>query len=75
MNVSSAQLRHLNPFPRNLGEVLGKFEKVLIPELNTGQLRLLINGQFNINAKGLNKIQGKPFLVEEIERSIESILD
>ena len=73
-SVSHAHLRHLNPFPRNLGEVLSNFQHVLIPELNTGQLRLLINGHFNTHAKGLNKVQGKPFLVEEIEHAIDQIL-
>jgi len=72
--VSSAHLRYLNPMPRNLGELLSKFDKVLIPELNTGQLRLLIRGRFLVDARGLNKVQGKPFLVEEIEQAIDLIL-
>jgi 2-oxoglutarate/2-oxoacid ferredoxin oxidoreductase subunit alpha len=69
--VSSTHLRYLNPMPRNLGQVLGGFKKVLIPELNTGQLRLLIRGNFLVDARGLNKVQGKPFLVEEIEEAID----
>ncbi len=75
LKVSSAHLRYLNPMPRNLGEVLKGFKKVLIPELNMGQLRLLIRGKFLVDAKGLNKVQGKPFLVEELEQAINLMLD
>jgi 2-oxoglutarate ferredoxin oxidoreductase subunit alpha len=74
-SVSSAQLRYLNPFPRNLGEVLSKFKQVLIPELNDGQLRLLIRGRYLTDARGLNKVQGKPFLVEEVQQAIELMLN
>ena len=72
--VSAAHLRHLNPMPRNLGEVLKRFKRVLIPELNMGQLRLLIRGKFLVDARGLNKVQGKPFLVEEITQAIDLML-
>jgi 2-oxoglutarate ferredoxin oxidoreductase subunit alpha len=67
-------LRHLNPFPANLGDVLKRFTKVLIPELNLGQLRLLVRGQFLVDAAGLNKVQGKPFVVREIVSKIEEML-
>ncbi|MEO0515627.1 MAG: hypothetical protein AAF086_10115, partial [Planctomycetota bacterium] len=73
-SVSSAQLRYLNPMPQNLGDVLKKFRGVLIPELNDGQLRLLIRGKYLADARGLNKVQGKPFLVEEVEQAIELML-
>jgi 2-oxoglutarate ferredoxin oxidoreductase subunit alpha len=73
-SVASAHLRHLSPMPANLGEVLKAYQKVLIPELNTGQLRLLIRGRFLVDARGLNKVQGKPFLVEEIEEAIDLML-
>ncbi len=72
--VSSIHLRHLNPFPRNLGEVLGRFETVLVPELNLGQLRTLIRARYLVDAVGLNKVQGKPFKVSEIIKAIEAIL-
>ena len=72
--VGHAHLRHLNPFPANLGEVLKRFKKVLIPELNLGQLKLLIRGQFLVDAVGLNKVQGKPFVVREIVGKIEELL-
>src|SRR5262249_45608377 len=61
--VSSIHLRHLNPFPRDLGEILRRFDKVLVPELNLGQLSVLIRARYLVDAKGLNKIQGKPFKV------------
>ena len=73
-SVSSAHLRYLNPFPRNLGEVLRRFERVLIPELNLGQLRWLVRARFLVDAVGLNKVQGKPFKVSEIARRIEELL-
>ena len=73
-SVSSLHLRHLNPMPRNLGDVLRKFKKVLVPELNTGQLRLLLRGKFLVDARGFNKIFGKPFLVEELEHAIDRMV-
>jgi len=72
--VSAAHLRYLNPMPKNLGEVLAGFEKVLIPELNTGQLRMLIRAKYLVDARGLNKVQGQPFLIGEIEQAIELML-
>ena len=72
--VASAHLRHLNPMPSNLGEVLGRYDKILIPELNSGQLRMLIRSKFLVNAQGLNKVAGKPFQVVEIERAIDAAL-
>jgi 2-oxoglutarate ferredoxin oxidoreductase subunit alpha len=73
-SVSAAHLRYLNPMPKNLGDVLKRFDRVLIPELNNGQLRLLIRGRFLCDARGLNKIQGKPFLIEEIAQAIDLML-
>jgi len=72
--VSSIHLRYLNPFPANLGDVLRRFEKVLVPELNLGQLSMLIRARYLVDAIGLNKIQGKPFRVSEITRAIEELL-
>ncbi|HEV3256713.1 MAG TPA: hypothetical protein VG013_07540 [Gemmataceae bacterium] len=72
--VAQAHLRYLNPMPRNTGAVLKRYKKVLIPELNAGQLSLLLRGRFLVDAVGLNKIQGKPFLVSEIEQKIEELL-
>jgi 2-oxoglutarate ferredoxin oxidoreductase subunit alpha len=72
--VAHAHLRYLNPMPKNTGEVLKKYKKVLVPELNAGQLRMLLRSQFLVDAVGLNKIQGKPFLVSEIENKIAELL-
>jgi 2-oxoglutarate ferredoxin oxidoreductase subunit alpha len=72
--VAHAHLRYLNPMPKNTGEVLKRYKKVLVPELNAGQLSLLLRAQFLVDAQGLNKIQGRPFLVSEIEQKIEEML-
>ncbi|MFQ5731761.1 MAG: 2-oxoacid:acceptor oxidoreductase subunit alpha [Planctomycetaceae bacterium] len=74
-SVAHAHLRYLNPFPGNLEELLTRYDKVLVPELNTGQLRFLLRGTFLVDAIGLNKVQGKPFLVSEIADKIEELLD
>lgn len=73
--VSQAHLRWLSPFPRNLKQVLGSFKHVLIPELNMGQLRMMIRARFLVDAKGLNKVEGQPFLIEEIIAASEMLLD
>ena len=72
--VSQAHLRHLNPFPSNLGEVLDRFENVLLPELSAGDLALLLRARFLKDIKPLNKIAGQPFKVREILEAIESIV-
>jgi 2-oxoglutarate ferredoxin oxidoreductase subunit alpha len=73
-SVSSIHLRYLNPFPKNLGEVLKRFDKVLVCELNLGQLRMLLRARFLVDAFGLNKVQGKPFKVSEIVDAVERLL-
>lgn len=75
LSVAHCHLRYLNPFPRNLGEVLRRYDRVLVPELNTGQLRMILRGTFLVDALGLNKIKGKPFLVSEIVNRIEEVLN
>ena len=74
MPVSCAHLRYLNPFPPNLGDVLARFDRVLIPELNLGQLRMLIRGRYLVDAVGLNKVSGRPFLIREIEEKIAELV-
>jgi 2-oxoglutarate ferredoxin oxidoreductase subunit alpha len=74
-SVAHAHLRYLNPFPRNLGDIVKRYEKILIPELNTGNLKLLIRAEFLVDAKGFNKIQGKPFLVGELVARINNMLE
>ncbi len=72
--VAHAHLRYLNPFPTNLGEILQLYDRVLIPELNRGQLRMLVRAEFLVDAVGLNKVQGKPFAVREVVKKIEDML-
>ncbi|RPH38839.1 MAG: 2-oxoacid:acceptor oxidoreductase subunit alpha, partial [Planctomycetota bacterium] len=69
--VARAHLRHLNPFPSNLGKVLSKYKKILVPEMNLGQLLFLLRAKFLVDAKGVNKVQGKPFRVSELIEVIE----
>lgn len=68
--VAHAHLRYLNPLPKNTGDVLARYRRVLVPELNAGQLRALLRGRFLVDCVGLNKMQGKPFLVSEVEEAI-----
>jgi 2-oxoglutarate ferredoxin oxidoreductase subunit alpha len=68
--VACAQLRHLNPLPANTGEVLGSYDRVLVPEMNTGQLALLLRAKFLIDAESLCKVQGQPLFAAEIERAV-----
>jgi 2-oxoglutarate ferredoxin oxidoreductase subunit alpha len=72
--VASAHLRYLNPMPKNIGDVLKRYKKVLVPELNAGQLRMLLRATYLVDAVGLNKVQGRPFLVSEIEKKIVEML-
>ena len=59
--VAQAHLRHLNPFPRNLGDVLRSYDRVLIPEMNLGQLLKLVRAEFLVDAAGYNRVRGLPF--------------
>ena len=74
-SVASAHLRYLNPFPRNLGNVLGRYRQVLVPELNLGQLALLIQGRYPVRVISLNKVQGQPFQIREIAAKIDDVLE
>ena len=73
-SVSSIHLRYLNPFPKNLGTVFSKFNKVLVPELNLGQLSTMLRARFLIKAIGLNKVQGRPLKISEIKNKINQLL-
>ena len=74
LSVAHAHLRHLHPFPRNLGDILASYDHILVPELNMGQLRLLIQARFLRPVAGLNKVKGKPFTVAEIMSTIKELL-
>lgn len=73
--VTQAHLRHLNPLPSDLGDVLSRFKRVLIPEMNMGQLSRVVRAEFVIDAVGFNKIQGRPFKVEEIVTRVRKLLE
>jgi 2-oxoglutarate ferredoxin oxidoreductase subunit alpha len=74
-SVSSIHLRHLNPFPKNLEQILGRFDRVLIPELNMGQLALLLRAKFLVPAISYGKVKGKPFKISEIVARIEEVYE
>jgi 2-oxoglutarate/2-oxoacid ferredoxin oxidoreductase subunit alpha len=72
--IGHLHLRFLNPFPENLGEVLKRYKKILVPELNMGQLSWMLRAKYLIDAIGLNKIQGRPFKQNELDQKIEEVL-
>lgn len=73
-DVAHLHLRHLNPFPKNLGDILESYEKVLVPEMNTGQLVKLVRAKYLVPAEGFNKIQGLPFTTSELKNKIKELL-
>jgi 2-oxoglutarate ferredoxin oxidoreductase subunit alpha len=72
--IGHVHLRHLNPLPRNLGSVLKRYKRVVVPEMNMGQLVWVLRARYLVDAEGFNKIQGKPFKQAEIEAKIEEVL-
>ncbi|MBI3647450.1 MAG: 2-oxoacid:acceptor oxidoreductase subunit alpha [Actinobacteria bacterium] len=74
-SVAAAHLRHLHPFPANIGEVLSRYPKVLIPEMNLGQLALLIRARYLVDARTYSKVQGLPIFADELEHEILRALD
>jgi 2-oxoglutarate ferredoxin oxidoreductase subunit alpha len=72
--VSSIHIRYLNPFPKNLGGVLSRFKKVLVPELNLGQLALMLRARYLVDAIPHSKVKGRPFTVHELVERIEQLL-
>jgi 2-oxoglutarate ferredoxin oxidoreductase subunit alpha len=72
--VAQAHLRHLNPFPANLGEVLHRYDKVLVPEINLGQLALLLRGKYLVDVISYNRVRGLPFQAAELAGTIEEVL-
>jgi 2-oxoglutarate ferredoxin oxidoreductase subunit alpha len=73
--VAQAHLRHLNPFPANLGEVLAHYDKVLLPEINLGQLALLLRGRFLTDVISYNRVRGLPFRAAELVTVIQDVID
>jgi 2-oxoglutarate ferredoxin oxidoreductase subunit alpha len=74
-SVGHVHLRFLNPLPRNLGDVIKRFKHVLVPEMNMGQLLMVLRAKYLVDAQGYDKIQGKPFKQSEIEQKIDEILE
>jgi 2-oxoglutarate ferredoxin oxidoreductase subunit alpha len=72
--VAQAHLRHLNPFPSNLAEVLRRYDKVLVPEINLGQLALLLRGRFLVDVISYNQVRGLPFQSAELAGVIEDVI-
>ncbi len=75
IKVAHAHLRHLNPFPANLGEVLARYPKVVLPEMNLGQLALLLRGHFLVDVQSVTKVEGMAFRADEVEGVIDAALD
>ena len=73
--IGHVHLRHLNPLPRNLGELMERYRHVLVPEMNMGQLSLVLRAKYLVDVKSYNKIQGRPFKQSELEGKIEEILE
>jgi 2-oxoglutarate ferredoxin oxidoreductase subunit alpha len=73
-DVSHIHVRHIWPMPANLGELLKSYDKVLVPEMNTGQFKTVLRDQFLVDARPLNKVSGQPFTIAEIEAAIEDLL-
>ncbi|MFC1233343.1 2-oxoacid:acceptor oxidoreductase subunit alpha [Streptomyces sp. Sce081] len=73
--IAQAHLRHLNPFPKNLGEVLGRYEKVIVPEMNLGQLATLIRAKYLIDARSHNQVNGMPFKAEQLAQVLKEAID
>ncbi len=74
LDVSHIHVRHIWPLPKNLGKLLHSFEKVIVPEMNTGQFKTVLRDQYLVDAKPLNKVSGQPFTIAEIEAAIEGAL-
>ena len=72
--IGHVHLRHLNPLPPNLGDVIRRFGRVLVPELNLGQLLWVLRAKYLVDAEGLNKIQGRPFRQAELEEKFVEMI-
>ncbi len=73
-SAAQAHLRHLNPFPANLGDVLRRYDKVLVPEINLGQLALLLRGRYLVDVISYNRVRGLPFRAAELAEAIEEVI-
>ncbi|MEO7680716.1 MAG: 2-oxoglutarate ferredoxin oxidoreductase subunit alpha, partial [Sphingomonas sp.] len=74
LDVSHIHIRHIVPMPANMAVLLKGYERILVPEMNTGQLKTVLRDQFLVDAQPLNKVSGQPFRIAEIEAAIEAAL-
>jgi 2-oxoglutarate/2-oxoacid ferredoxin oxidoreductase subunit alpha len=74
IDISHAHIKYLNPFPKNLGELIENFNHILVPEMNSGQLVKMIRDKYFVDAVGINKVKGRPFFVDELKRQIKDAL-
>jgi 2-oxoglutarate/2-oxoacid ferredoxin oxidoreductase subunit alpha len=74
VDVAHVHIRHIWPMPKNMSDLLKSFDKIIVPEMNTGQLKTLLRDQFLVDAKPINKVSGQPFTIAEIEAAIEEAL-
>ena len=72
-SVGAVHLRHLNPFPRNLGEIMERFDKILVPEMNMGQLAMLLKARYQRPVISMPKVHGRPFKISELDNKIDEI--
>ncbi|MPY55598.1 2-oxoglutarate ferredoxin oxidoreductase subunit alpha, partial [Streptomyces sp. K1PN6] len=72
--IAQAHLRHLNPFPKNLGEVLARYERIVVPEMNLGQLATLIRAKYLVDARSYNQVNGMPFKAEQLADTLRETL-
>jgi 2-oxoglutarate ferredoxin oxidoreductase subunit alpha len=73
--IAQAHLRHLNPFPANLGEVLGRYDRVVVPEMNLGQLAMLVRARYLVDARSHTQINGMPFKAERLAAALKEAID
>jgi 2-oxoglutarate ferredoxin oxidoreductase subunit alpha len=75
LKLAHLHLNYINPFPLNLGDILRSYERIIVPELNMGQLRLLLSGTYGVEIKGINQVRGKPFKVSYLASEFHRILE
>ncbi|MFD5753175.1 2-oxoglutarate ferredoxin oxidoreductase subunit alpha, partial [Streptomyces sp. NPDC127033] len=73
--IAQAHLRHLNPFPRNLGEILARYDKVVVPEMNLGQLATMLRAKYLVDAHSYNQVNGMPFKAEQLATALKEAID
>jgi 2-oxoglutarate ferredoxin oxidoreductase subunit alpha len=73
--ISHIHLTNIWPLPANLGKLLARFDKILVPEMNNGQLLTVLRSEFLVPAKGINKVNGQPFKIRELEQAISAVME